>query len=102
MLSLPISLCGLHEIVCSKNKWRMPITVDNLKTADVLCPECKVAMKAKDIPKHLGMCLQLLAAIMNNAMNSVAERPKINWCQPIDQDFIGLAGLDYWLKVNES
>ncbi len=94
-LSLPVSLAGLHSLICPSNPFKLPITKDNLEHCDIHCPECKAVCKAKLLPTHLTTCMKLLPSIMTNA----TENPKYKWKQPPGSpDYIEIAGLGYWLK----
>ena len=92
--SLPISLCGLHSLLCSKNPFRLPLTTRNLEHADIACPECKTIVRAKNMPEHLATCLKHINSTMDNALlNS-----NMDWKPASPIDFISLASLKSWLK----
>ncbi len=93
-IELPTSLCGLHILICKKNKCKMPLTIDNLQHCDIFCPECDIVTKAKGMPEHLATCLKHVQLIMENALIN----PTLNWRHPQVTDYIAKAGLAYWLK----
>ncbi len=89
----PVSISGLHVLICKANPSRMPLTADNLQHCDIHCPECQLIGKAKLIPVHLAKCLTILQKIMENAL----ECNSLAWHQQSPTDYIGKAGLTYWL-----
>ena len=95
--SLPVSLRGLHEIVCSESPAGLPVTSSNLDHTDLRCPnrKCARVMKMKDLPSHMSSCLVVLSTIMSNAL----ENSSFVWNETIEQDFVETAGLTEWLKA---
>ncbi len=94
-LALPVSLCGLHEMVCLQNPWRMPLMAGNLDTSDIFCPECKTVQKASKLPDHLSSCLEIMSKTLTHALSY----PGYSWYQDIYVDYISRAGLDFWLST---
>ena len=96
-LSLPVSLCSLHELICPKSKWRIPMTRTNLTYVEIHCPNCDKVGNANLMPKHLSQCLDVLQSQLSNALKNKA----LNWNLAVYDDYIGKAGLDYWLKAKQ-
>ncbi len=97
-LDLPVSLTGLHELVCSQSRWKIPMTRNNLNNVEILCPSCGKIGKANAMPRHLSLCLETLQTLMKNALKNQVKS-KVNL--PVYEDFIAKAGLDYWLKAKQ-
>ncbi len=94
--SLPVSLCGLHEIVCEANPNGIPLTANNVLNTDIRCPSanCKHIATMTMMPAHMAYCLNVLQSILNNAI----ENDSLSWNEPISTNFIDKAGLTTWLK----
>ena len=99
-LELPFSLSKLHGLICRKTSTPFILTPDNLTYADTICPECQAIFKAKDLPRHLSVCLKILQSTLKMAL----ETPSLSWNKGDATgkvlDYIALAGLNEWLNVS--
>ena len=86
----PVSLGGLHELICDENPNGIPLTKANIaKDIEIKCPNCKTISSMSAMPNHLSTCLDMLQSILNNALANSSFR----WNQPPIEDFIYLSGL---------
>ncbi len=94
-LDLPLSLHGIHGMICKQNSCQFILSTNNLKYSDILCPECHNICKTKDMPEQLATCLKHLSKLLTAAMDNTAN---CDFGQKgAVEDFIGKAGLKGWL-----
>ena len=100
-LHLPLSIRGMHEMICVSNKWSIPNTDNNHVAADVKCPECKQIVKAEFLPRHLCKCLRSLRKMIKAEL----EKPNTAWPYwrkpAFVPDYLSMAGLSGWVKLKD-